>query len=74
MSDPNLTMHYGTTPVLPTVLGPVAAALIVVTAGIALAIGAGVVGWSYWWLLVPSIPAGAALLLWLSGLIWLGAK
>lgn len=36
----------------------VAAALIIATAGIGVAIGAGVVGWSYWWLLLPGIPAG----------------
>ena len=46
------------------VLGPVGAALILVTAAIALAIGAGLVPWSYWWLLVPGVPASLATFVW----------
>ncbi len=44
-------------------LGPaVAVALIFITAGLAVAIGAGAVGWSYWWLLLPGAPAAFAVL------------
>ncbi len=46
--------------------GPaVAVALILITAGLAVAIGAGVVGWSYWWLLPSGIPAAVVVLLWI---------
>ena len=37
-------------------------ALVFVTAGLAIAIGAGVVGWSFWWVLLPGTPAGLAVL------------
>ena len=46
-------------------LGMIGAALIIVTAGLAVAIGAGIVPWSYWWLLPSGIPAAFGVVLWI---------
>ena len=51
-------------------VGPVGAALVIGTTAIALAIGSGVVDWSYWWLLVPGVPATLATLFWLGAVLW----
>ena len=44
---------------------PFPAVSLTVTAGIALAIGAGVVDWSYWWLLATGVPAGLTMVIWI---------